>query len=139
MAMTSETSQTIPNRVLGLYDKPFWQLLAETRALHLQRCGSCGAFRYPPGPVCHECLSPDYAWTAVSGGGSIMSWVIFHRQYLDLYPAPYNVVAVRLDEGPIIISNLTGAEPEGSWIDRRVEMVPVPIGAEILPRFALVR
>ena len=88
--------------------------------------------------MCHECLSPNFTWQPVSGAGTILSWVIFHRQYLDAYPAPYNVIALRLDEGPTFISNLEGAEPEGSWIDRRVQMVPVTfVSGEVLPRFTL--
>jgi hypothetical protein len=61
-----------------------------------------------------------YTWTPLSGRGTILSWVVFHRQYLPDYPPPYNVVAVQLAEGPIVISNLVGDEPQGSWIGRDV-------------------
>ena len=52
-----------------------------------------------------------------------MSWVIFHRQYFDNFPPPYNSVAIQLEEGPIVISNLVGEEPKGSWIGCAVEIV----------------
>ncbi|MGH7004670.1 MAG: Zn-ribbon domain-containing OB-fold protein, partial [Alphaproteobacteria bacterium] len=52
----------------------------------------------------------------------ILSWVIFHKRYFDDFPPPYNSVAVRLEEGPIIMSNLVGQEPEGSWIGKRVRI-----------------
>lgn len=126
-----------PEPSLGLYDAPMWDSI-RAGALALQRCAGCGAFRYPPGPACAECLSPDFEWRKVAGGGTILSWVVFHRQYLPAYSAPYNVIAVRLDEGPIMISNLEGATLSGSWIDARVALTyaAMPDGV-VLPRFRL--
>lgn len=106
-------------RVLSLYDLPMWES-AERGRLALQGCSGCGAFRYPPGPSCPKCLSSDYRWQEVSGRGRILSWVVFHRQYFEDFPPPYNVIAVRLEEGPIVVSNLVGEEPSGSWINRPV-------------------
>jgi uncharacterized OB-fold protein len=112
-----------------------WRSIA-ARAWTLQRCRTCRAWRYPPGPVCAECLSPDFDWAAIAGGGEILSWTVFHRGYLAAYPPPYNVIAVRLDEGPIVISNLDGEVPQGDWIGTRVDLTysVMPDGA-ILPRF----
>jgi len=107
--------------VLSLYDHPLWQS-AHDHALKLQCCSDCQTFRYPPSPVCHVCLSTSDEWRPISGQGTILSWVIFHRQYFDDYPVPYNVVAVALDEGPIFTTTLVGATPQGSWIGSRVAM-----------------
>ena len=104
-------------RVLGLYDKPMWESIANRRWA-LQYCPESDSFRYPPSPVCPDSLSMEYEWRPIKGTGEIVSWAIFHRTYFDDHPAPYNNVAVRLDEGPIVISNLVGEEPEGSWIGR---------------------
>lgn len=132
-----QTAKT-PPRVLALYDKPMWDLLKETDNLHLQCCSDCGTWRYPPGPICPDCLSPDSTWKPVSGGGEVMSWVIFQKEYLPEYPAPYNVVAIKLDEGPIIISNLT-KDPDGSnIIGQRVRLNVVTMDDGVaLPRFDL--
>ena len=131
-----QTLQT-PPRILGLYDAPMWGFLADERRLRLQRCSDCGAWRYPPGPACPECLSPASDWAPVSGGGTVVSWVVFHKQYLPEYPAPYNVAAIRLDEGPMLISNLV-ENPAENPIGRRVALVPVEMGdGVVLPRFAL--
>ena len=107
--------------VMSLYDAPMWESI-RAEAMALQRCRHCGAFRYPPAPACAECLAMDYDWRALSGTGTILSWVIFHRRYLDGFDPPYNVVAIRLAEGPIIISNLIGPEPAGGWIGREIEL-----------------
>lgn len=105
--------------VISMYDEPMWASIRAER-MELQQCASCKRFRYPPGPNCPYCLSLDYEWKPVSGRGKIMSWVVFHRQYFDNYKPPYNVVAVQLEEGPIIMSNLIGPEPSGNWIDQPV-------------------
>lgn len=107
--------------VMSMYDEPMWASI-RSHALHLQQCDDCGRFRYPPAPNCPHCLSLSQHWQPVSGQGTILSWVVFHRQYFDDYPPPYNAVAVRLAEGPILISNLVGDEPEGSWIGRPVTL-----------------
>ncbi|MGE0717957.1 MAG: Zn-ribbon domain-containing OB-fold protein [Alphaproteobacteria bacterium] len=126
-----------PEPVLGLYDKPMWESI-RGRGMRLQCCRGCGAWRYPPGPICPKCLSLDYDWKPVSGGGKVLSWVVFHRQYLPAYPQPYNVIAVQLDEGPIMISNLEGESPDGSWIGARVAMTYAEDGSGgVLPRFRL--
>ncbi len=126
-----------PPAVMGLYDGPMWESI-RARRMCLQCCQACGSWQYPPGPGCVACGSEAQAWAPLSGGATILSWEIFHRQYLPAYPAPYNVIAVRLEEGPVMISNLEGPKPDGSWIGRAVRLVYVdmPDGA-VLPRFTL--
>jgi len=133
----SDAIAATPAPVMGLYDAPMWASIRERR-MRLPCCKACGAWQYPPGPGCPACLSTDLEWRAVSGGARIVSWVVLHRQYLPAYPAPYNVIAVRLDEGPLMVSNLEGPTPEGSWIRRRVRLTyaTMPDGA-VLPRFVL--
>ena len=126
-----------PAPIRGLYDGPLWDSIGEQR-MKLPRCLKCHTFRYPPGPSCPECLSPETEWVPISGSGIINSWVVFHRHYLPAYPPPYNVIAVRLEEGPLFISNLEGEEPSGSWIGHPVRLFyqAMPDGF-ILPRFTL--
>ena len=104
---------------VGFYDRHMWQSI-ERRAMELQTCAACGTVRYPPGPACPHCLSLEWDWRPVSGRGTIMSWVTFHRQYFDDFPPPYNAVAVRLVEGPIVVTNLIGTAPSESWIGKEV-------------------
>ena len=131
------TEARIPEPVQGLYESTLQASIARRR-MELQQCQDCRAFCYPPGPGCPECLSRNLRWTPLSGRATIVSWAVFHKQYIPAYPAPYNVLAVRLDEGPIMISNLTGPEPAGSWIGRAVRLVYVDMpGDVVLPRFTL--
>lgn len=39
----------------------FWDAAAH-RELAVPRCGSCHAWRWPPGPFCPECRSQEVAW-----------------------------------------------------------------------------
>lgn len=117
-------------RHVGFYDHHMWQSI-DRRAMELQACTACGTVRYPPGPACPHCLSLEWDWRPVCGRGTIMSWVTFHRQYFDDFPPPYNAVAVRLAEGPIVVTNLVGTAPSESWIGKEVVLDYVEHGGRI--------
>jgi len=133
----TDTQAKTPAPVMGLFDREMWNTIRD-RHWRLQACRRCGAYHYPPGPGCSVCLSTDLEWKALSGAGRIISWIVYERQYLPAYPAPYNVIAVQLAEGPVVMSNLEGASPEGTWIGKEVTLVYVtmPDGV-VLPRFRL--
>ena len=126
-----------PQPIMGLYDRPLWRSISEKK-LQLQRCSDCSQVRYPPAPVCWRCLSLEYQWEVMSGKGVIHSWVIFHRAYLEAYVPPYNVIAVRLEEGPMFTSNLEGSTPSGNWIGTCVQLCYVEmLDGFVLPRFRI--
>jgi uncharacterized protein len=90
-------------------NRPFWEAAREGR-LVVQTCGKCGDVHMPPTPVCPACLSDGQEWRAASGRGTLESWITFHRAYWDGFKdeLPYNVCLVRLEEGPLLVSNLVG-------------------------------
>lgn len=105
----------------GVPDLQMWQGM-EQGELRLQCCDACGQFRYPAASHCAHCLDDRATWKAAAGKGVVLSWVVFHRQYFDDFPPPYNCIAVRLDEGPILITTLKGRIPSGNWIGHRVSL-----------------
>ena len=111
-------------RLFSHHDAPMWESISDD-AMQLQRCSHCGAFRYPPGPVCQQCLSTEYDWTPISGEGRILSWTTFHKQYLPAYPAPHTVVAVALGEGPIMVGHVARDKVGDLAIDLPVRIVYV--------------
>lgn len=118
-------------------NRPFWEA-ARRHELRLQRCGECGRFWYPPGPVCPDCLAEHFEWSQVSGRGIISSWVVFHKAYFPAFAAeiPYAVVQVELEEGPRLISSLVGISREEIRIGIPVEVVFDDVTPELsLPRF----
>jgi uncharacterized protein len=92
-----------PDRRMDPYAAQFWEFTRQ-REFRLQDCNECGKFRWPPAPVCDECLSEEFGWTPVSGRGKVLSWVTFRRQYFSEYPSGHRVVSLELDEGPLFIS-----------------------------------
>lgn len=89
----------------------FFEALADGR-LELQRCEDCGRPRYPIGPVCPHCRSLRFAWTGLSGRGSVHSWIRYQRSYLEEFASlmPYSVVCAQLEEGVRIFGRW--AEPD---------------------------
>jgi uncharacterized OB-fold protein len=100
---------------------PHWQG-AKARELRVQKCADCGRLRYPPARHCASCLSEKSAWVAVSGKGEVWSHCAFHRAYFKGFEheLPYTVVLVKLDEGPLLYSNLAGVPREAVRIGMRV-------------------
>lgn len=91
---------------------PFWAggLSGELR---LQRCADCGHLRYPISTICPRCLSAEAAWTALSGRGTVQSYIVFERAYHEAWAdqVPYVVALIELDEGPVLVSNVVGVQP----------------------------
>lgn len=101
---------------------PFWDC-ARAGELHLQRCGSCSALRYPVSDICPTCLSLELEWERVSGDGEVYSFVVFRHQYKPDWPVPYTVALIALAEGPTLISNVVGCPPEDVHVGMPVSVV----------------
>ena len=103
---------------------PFWAAAKEHR-LALQKCGTCGSFRFPPAPLCPECTAMGGDWTDLKGRGKVFSFVVFHRAYHPSFEGdlPYAVALVELEEGPRLISNIVGIPPDRVHCDMPVEVV----------------
>jgi uncharacterized protein len=108
-------------RLYSPYDAPMWDSISSGR-MQLQTCDDCHVTRYPPGPACPKCLSLRYHWEDIAGKGRVLSWTTFHREYLPAYPAPHTVVAVELDEGPIMIGYVVREEVDKLAINSAVQL-----------------
>lgn len=128
--------------VITADNRGFWDA-AHAGSLAMQRCGSCGHLRYPIAPVCPRCLSADFAWTPLSGKGSVLSFVVFDRAYNPAWASrvPYNVALIQLDEGPRMFSNVIGIPNEQVSVGMAVRVVfePVPGKGISIPRFGPAR
>lgn len=109
--------------------RPFWDACRDRR-LVLQRCDNCAAFRWTPQILCTKCLSDTYAWTQVSGRAVVYSCTVVHRPPLPAFSAPYALAVVTLEEGPLMLTNIVGCEPDLVHIDMRVEVVFEPLGGD---------
>jgi uncharacterized protein len=114
---------------------PFWEGAAAGE-LRVQTCRRCHVRRFPPRPMCPNCRSSDSDWPAVSGRGTIWSFVIPHPPLLPAYAnlAPYNVVVVTLAEDPALrmVGNLIAA-PDAPI--NSVDAQTIQIGAAVSVAF----
>jgi uncharacterized OB-fold protein len=87
----------------------FWKAIQEHKFV-MPKCDACGTVSFPPTVACGNCGKTDFTWTAMSGRGTIYSFVVYHRVYHPAFKdkVPYVVAVVDLDEGPRIISNIVG-------------------------------
>lgn len=124
---------------LDTLNKPFWAAAKEGKLL-LQHCPACGDTRFPPGPICPKCLAGDQDWIKSSGKGTLKSWIDMHRAYWDGFKdeLPYRVCLVRLEEGPVLVSNLTD-KTENLRMGAPVKVVFDTVSEDLtLPKFTLV-
>jgi len=121
---------------VGDANRPFWDGAAAGE-LRFQRCTACGHLRYPIAPICPRCLGADATWEPVSGRGSVLSFVVFHKAY---HPSradavPYAVALVQTDEGPRMFSDLPVGEEAGLAVGDTLEVWFDPTGSVVVPRF----
>jgi len=117
---------------------PFWEH-AKAHRFAVQHCPQCNDLRFPATQVCPNCLAEGHDWKVVSGSGTVQYWVHFHRAYWPGFEAelPYNVCAIRLDEGPLVLSNVVRTRPDELRAGMRVQAVFEDVTASVtLPKFA---
>jgi uncharacterized OB-fold protein len=117
--------------------QPYWQGAREHR-LMIPRCNACGQAWFPPSAMCPHCLSSDTGWEAASGRGKVFSFVVVHRVYHPYFAdkVPYVVAVIELDEGPRLLSGVTGIEPGKVRCNMPVEVVFEDATADVsIPKF----
>ena len=117
--------------------RPFWDA-AQRHELVVQRCGGCGARRFPARDVCSRCLSREATWVPVSGRGTVFTWAVMHQVYHPGFAGevPYAVVVVELDEGARLVSNLVDCPVADVRAGMPVEVVFDDVTPDVtLPKF----
>lgn len=107
--------------------EPWWDATRERR-LVVQRCASCGHHQHYPRALCTECASTDLTFVPASGNGTVYSCTVVHRSPHPAFEPPYTVALVRLEEGPVLLTNVTGCAPDEVRCD-----MPVSVTWEDLP------
>jgi len=133
--MAGEYRKPIP--VPSDESKPYWAGLKEHK-LMMPRCDDCGKYWFPPTQFCAHCSSRNWKWTETSGRGKVFSFVVYHRVYHPGFAdeVPYAVAVIALDEGPRMLSNVTGIPVEKIVCDMPVEIEYVDITDDAtIPKF----
>lgn len=116
-------SNTIMDRT-NIVDPPitaesqvFWDAAALGRFL-IKRCPACARHHWYPRDACPFCPSMTTEWVEASGHAEIYTFSYFARA-----PQPYVAAYVRLQEGPLMMTNIVACDPATLAIDQTVELV----------------
>jgi|TARA_Y100001934_G_scaffold102343_1_gene125895 uncharacterized OB-fold protein len=104
----------------------------------IQQCNSCGNYQFYPRGVCSHCLSSDLKWQEASGKGTVYSFSVNHRAphpgFAD--DLPFVLAIVELEEGPRMMTNIVGCDPESVTIGMAVTVCFADVTDEVtLPKF----
>ena len=118
--------------------QPYWDGLRAHKLL-LPNCARCGPFLYPRA-FCPHCHSRNLSWIQASGRGTLHSFEIVYHPFNSAFKddLPYVLAMIELEEGPRLMSNLIGIEPDATNIkcDMPVEVVFEKLTDEItIPLF----
>ncbi len=108
--------------------KQFNETLRKKNKLLGLVCDDCSKFTCPPKMTCQECGGTNLKITELNGGGKIMTftsiYVVAAGREAEV---PILVILVELNEGPWIMGNLVGIDPNQATIEsvmgRKVQLV----------------
>ena len=102
-------------------EQPFYDACAAGK-LVLQRCQSCGHALFYPRTHCDACHNDQLVWEDASGTGTIASYTVVRRGVSDDFEAPYVIALIDLNEGPRMMSQIVGADPDGLAVGLSVKV-----------------
>ncbi len=106
--------------------------------LVLQRCRACRAVQHRPRALCATCLSSDIEHFVASGRGTVYTSSVTNQNQAPPFArsCPYVLAYVELEEGPRILTNIVGCEPEAVSIGMPVQVDFYDVeGGLAVPRF----
>ncbi|MFD1840564.1 Zn-ribbon domain-containing OB-fold protein [Paracidovorax cattleyae] len=128
MLLSDDTAAALWAANPGL--EPF-HAAAEAGHLLIRRCTACGKAHWYPRPHCPFCPGTT-AWEPASGRGRIYSFAVTGKP-----PQRRAIAYVTLDEGPMLLTHIVGADPHALAIGQEVAVAFEPAGGSLrLPVFA---
>lgn len=104
---------TDANRPLPSLDEPdtapFWQA-TRNHELRYQQCKACGTIVFHPRSHCTGCTEGELEWHTSSGQGTLYTFSVVRQSYHPFFrqKVPYAIAWIDLDEGPRLLTNVTG-------------------------------
>ena len=112
-----------PAPMVTTTSKAFWDATTRCEFL-LQRCSACDIVIWFPKKHCPGCTSTELGTFAASGNGTVYSHTVIRKVANEYKGAvPFVVAYVELDEGPRVMTNIVGCDPESVRVGMRVSMV----------------
>lgn len=106
----AEVNANRPLPSLGEADTgPFWEGTRD-KQLRYQKCDDCGTVVFHPRRHCTGCTGNNLSWHTASGKGTLYTFSVVRQSYHPFFrtKVPYAVAWVDLDEGPRLLTNITG-------------------------------
>ena len=101
-----------------------WRLKKQRYALVGEVCDHCDAKLFPPRDICTDCGEEAKTLYTFSGKGEVYSHTtVFAAPAGFEESTPYTVALVKLEEGPLITTQLTDLQDKQVEIGMQVEMV----------------
>ncbi len=103
--------------------QPYWDGCKQ-HELRVQKCAACGHHQFYPRLYCTVCMSDRVEWIKTSGRATVLSYTIIYRPVTQAFAdnVPYVVALVTLAEGPQMMTNIVGCEPEKVHIGMPVQV-----------------
>jgi uncharacterized protein len=103
--------------------QPYWDGCKQ-HELRVQKCAACGHHQFYPRLYCTTCMSGRVEWVKTSGRATVLSYTIIYRPVTQAFAGnvPYVVALVTLAEGPQMMTNIIGCEPEKVHIGMPVQV-----------------
>jgi len=102
--------------------QPWWDATAEGRFV-VQRCDVCQHYQHYPRALCTSCGSTEHlGFVEATGRGIVYSHTTVRRAPHPAFTPPYVVAMVRLEEGPVLLTNIVGCAPEDVRCDMAVKV-----------------
>jgi uncharacterized OB-fold protein len=103
--------------------QPYWDGCKQ-HELRVQKCAACDHHQFYPRLYCTTCMSDRVEWIKTLGRAKVLSYTIIYRPVTQAFAGnvPYVVALVTLDEGPQMMTNIVGCEPEKVHIGMPVQV-----------------
>lgn len=122
--------------------RAYWQGCGR-HELVLQRCRDCSVVQHRPRGLCVSCFSDEIEHFVASGRGTVHTFSVTNQNGLPAFreACPYVLAYVALEEGPQLMTNIVGCDPEDVRIGMSVVVEFCDVdgdsseGASAVPRF----
>ncbi len=110
--MTTQQTYAKPIPMITPENERYWQGCKQ-HELWMRACPECGPYFYPR-DLCPQCGRRDVEWRQMSGRGTLYTYAIVHRAPMPGFrgDVPFITAIVELEEGPRMMTNLIGIEPD---------------------------
>ena len=126
---------TRPDPIVTIDSKLFWDG-ANRGELIIQQCAQCEALHHPPRPMCPKCHAVTMRGAKMSGEGVVYSWCVPVHPPAFGFAIPPIVALIDLAEGPRVLSNVIGVDPQKMSNGLKVQVAFAPTaGGRQVPVF----